>query len=786
MTQNQYINKNAFHLGNADFVPPSTIWRLKIACDEKNWKYHVNQLVEKHSEQFKPFQTLEVPLENVLVFARTSECQSSLIKYYIELGTPDLKKYSTSTIHVAEFRFCKNTVYAITWGNAWTLVRTYRDSEFPPIVAARLLNEEGMDRRISKLLFGNNAEEYALHRKPQATSPLEGAIMVTSFTAKLRSKSSIRHAAKHTFSHKQNDKDTSKEKTVYVEIKYGSVRFKTNICYEEYDGIIQHLDKIYRGESTTTTDGREETKTNAYRNHILKCDSLMQEELNTELLKKIELYLYDRSHHNQKDSLDEFELMHKQADSFLLGNDYRILMGRKWYQFLKRPSLTEVLDQLSAKVFNGEPTPDFVGKFKQINFSFKSSDSELMKSKLFSLIEGNVVHEDHAYFRFLGTWFFINKDFNRQVQVEFLDVLKNCLLPSNDVATLKRCWYSNYDELKYNMLCSKDDGFLFGDRLVVNSIELFDLLQKIGSHTYLYQVKKNFDQNMRVACAQIEDAARMLNNYFNDRNKQFLEELFKKISTKYDKLEHNMPSYIDELEKFKNTLDKPKKVRFVLAVGLNDARSRSLHEEKKLKRNIKISDISSMLKINPNILKTSKQDPRKSLKSLAAHIFNLLIHKNYVVKESEKQGYTTSKLFWTTENNFDIGESYNTKLYNSLRNNNYISKFPSLVARLRINKAKKVVEDLGYSFKICEINCSKEIDSDIPTKEKIKDEEKSVPPRNGVRSKIGTDESTPSYEMSPSGNGDGKTKKPTKKTKLGKRKQEPTEIKDNKKQIFEQ
>ncbi|XP_046568185.1 uncharacterized protein LOC124276581 isoform X2 [Haliotis rubra] len=53
-------------------------------------------------------------------------------------------------------------------------------------------------------------------------------------------------------------------------------------------------------------------------------------------------------------------------------------------------------------------------------------------------------------------------------------------------------------------------GFLVGDRMFINNIEMFDIIMYNQTHTYIIHVKEGFDNNTRVVASQIRNSADIL------------------------------------------------------------------------------------------------------------------------------------------------------------------------------------------------------------------------------------------------------------------------------------
>lgn len=475
------------------------------------------------------YEELVIDRDNILAYARKISGESKYIALYKKLGASGLDKWRNASIDTIEFRYCDNTIYALTSGNGWRKIRCYCDPKFPPKIAARLLSENGMDDHSAKPLFGDVAALKQLNKNPQKINNLNGPLIYTTFTAKLRKNASIRHKADHT--NRLTFSKNNEPNDINVEIKYGLVRFKTKIFHDEVDGIISNLNDIDKGRDTETTDRERERTSEVFKSIVHKCDQDTKLELDGKLLQNLEQCIRSR----ETDTLVDFDLMCVEMNDYILGNNYKLKFGGKSECLGKKPDLEEVMNIMSDRKnrkFRNIQSLKFSAQINKVYLVFDYKNTKFEK-KLISIIEGMIIHDHHAYYRAYNNWFYMNSDYNRSIYESFVDILNNCCMDEGDPAALKRPWYANHEEKHYNKSYIKDLEFTVGDRLTIDSIELFDLMRCTDTSTHLYHVKRGFDQNARIAQAQLRDSAALVKNYYNNPIKTSLKDTYK-VQTIFD------------------------------------------------------------------------------------------------------------------------------------------------------------------------------------------------------------------------------------------------------------
>jgi hypothetical protein len=533
------------------------------------------------------------------------------------------------------------------------------------------LSEKGRISFADKQLLGNARSVNTILKKDEKTDPFAFAVLCTKFTARLRPKSSILKF--DCFKNISNSFRQAKQTVdVKVEIGFGSVRFKREFEVEDFFLILEHLNKIDRGDKTFTTDGQEEHSSKAFYRYLQKVPPSKEDELNLFLVKKIQ----DDVQNHKMSCLKHFDLCHKYTDEFAYGSEFTLYYNRNSVKkFSKAPSFESVLVNLrTEKKFeslhkkNCSPE-NFQKKLCNVRISFKQMNERIISDKLMDYIEGNIFFEDQFYWRVMTKWCCVSEDYMKLVQKAFVDLLNKHLMDEKEIGYLWKPWNDKVPEEAYNKSYSTENGFIVGDRIIVKNIELFDLMfqdQKSNS-TFLYHVKKDFGQTTRVACSQVMTCAKVIGCIMQGKSAEpdIIEKFYEEYMKNQKKEEP--PTFMKTCDKFKQALEKP---TLVYAVAPNAKlspkacqltiehvftsmkkreASRSLHLEKKLKDKISAIDIETQLKTQigeeeyeeiANILCEINEDNEgKVSHSLSEKIIDELKQENYI----DSNGEVTSK-----------------------------------------------------------------------------------------------------------------------------------------------
>jgi stress-induced morphogen len=704
----------------------------KIVNKYNNKNSHAKYLREMPTKIPKVNEHSEDEQFKIMIYIQKFEGSSRLLENY---GISFVLK----TFNAVIFHYKTDCVYVVSKGSGWRLIQSYVDYEFPQKVAARILSEKGRISFADKQLLGNARSVNTILKNDEPTDRLAIAVLCTKFTARLRPKASILKF--DCFKNKRNSFKQAKQiADVKVEIGFGSVRFRREFEVEDFFLILEHLNKIDRGDKTFTTDGQEENSSKAFYRYLQKVPPSKEDELNLFLVKKIQ----DDVQNHKTSCLEHFDLCHKYTEEFTYGSEYTLYYNKNFVKkFSKAPSFESILMNLrteekckSLRKKNCS-IENFGKKLCNVRISFKQMNEEIISAKLLDYIEGNIFFEDQFYWRVMTKWCCVSEDYLKSVQKAFVDLLNKHLMDEKEIGYLWKPWNHKVSETNYNKSYSTENGFIVGDGITVKCIELFDLMfqdQKSNS-TFLYHVKKDFGRITRDACSQMINSAKVIGCIMQGKSAKpdTIEEAYEKYMKNQKKEE--LPNFMSTCDKFKQALEKP---TLVFAVAPNaklgpkacqlsiehmfsDMRerekSRSLHLEKKLKDKIFAIEIETQLKkieekhykeIANILCETNEDDEGKVSYILSVKIVDELKQENYI----DSNGEVTSKLLYCSKGNFELPSfkekfSLNKVIYDIL--SPYFSFFDSLIAKLEVIRTRNELARLGFDgnhFKICEIRAT--------------------------------------------------------------------------------
>lgn len=430
-----------------------------------------------------------------------------------------------------------------------------------------------------------------------------------------------------------------------------------------------------------------------------------------------------------------FDLCHKLYNDYYQSPVIRVRYSRSpVVEFRSPPSRKDILSFLvkqpkivEAASKSGESGLQALrAQLHKVKIKFQRGSKDIT-DPLLSYIEGARLSLDDDYcFRLSGGhWYKASQNFLDRADVLFVQALKDCLIYSNKrhpqhlEGQLKHKWSecknnTNADESEssYNSLYYGEPGHLYGDEVFIQAqgcpkdIELWDIL-KIGQvYTWIYQVKINFTNSTRDACAQIRTASDIitepgatahLRNWLLKAQKRETPPHIDKLEAprrkrRYDRMlnqhQGNLQQWIDRFDR--------SKLMFVLAF-YKDSWTDDFFEEG-LGR---LSDLTI-----DSIDTWNLTHSRNGGKLSAEHILEVLKSEEYI----NSRHRPTQKLISCTQKDFvknakdDMGVTSETckMIFKSVRNALTVT-IDSLVAKLEIINLHTVLQAKGIKLRLLQI-----------------------------------------------------------------------------------
>lgn len=723
-------------------IPEVSITKVIFDCEvnESNYieiiKKYVNEYNVKHElEGSKQYGIVDDDASNtlfsLLIYRQIATDSSKVLKPFLQ----DLSNYQETKYNIAIFYYCeKNAIYALTTNAAWRLIQSIRDCEFSRKIAKRLLDEKGMKAFGINPLYSKVAkcDESRKAGGEHRTDPIDEPNILTNFQARLRKNASIRRL--NCFAKKGN--------VINVGIKLGSVRFQSNLRTETFPIFIEHLNRIDQGLPTYVygTENLIEEDTDAFKSYTEKVKPSLKVDLDTLVCNSFKNHIQGVDNH----FASNFSMMHRETTAFLNATKFRIHVGKEKFDIDLPPTLEEVLKFISdeqnsafenirnVEDIEGE-CPNFLNELNRIEISFNCG-SRRIKQPLYNYVEGIASKDGEVYYRANGgEWYSSSKDYFAAVHNRTIDCLN---MPTGSCSTqLTEVWKDKVDEDKYNDLYHSIPNFVVGDECLTTTMELFDLLHHdpVKKITYLYFVKKGFNNAARIAQEQLCNAILVITNHFRNINRSILENLHNKIQKRYlSRYKREMPEFCDTFKKFESLFDRTilREINFVYAVKscsnftYGKLNNKNLNSEKRLKVRIKVTDLELKLNalIQGKIEQLTVELKPDGIAYLSQTIFDQLVKEEFVVNSDGENGWVSSLLIWADRTNFKYSkestEECDDIIFDMLLE--YRTCFKSLSAKLSVDKMRAAVEKhKKFKFRIFDLKLIKDNKSKLATSKTV-------------------------------------------------------------------
>ncbi len=659
----------------------------------------------------------------LLYYARRTQTISNLAKSLIALGA-DQTELETSKLETIGFLYrqyvhpnTKQTaddIFSLTSGDGWHRVSPFTDYTFPHAVLVRVLDSKAHSID-NQALVGNTLRSNKIFKEDE-TLQLTRLYdkFVTNITSRIRSHSSLYRL--QTF---RTEGGKYPKVTHQVEIETGAIRFHKQFSHADFPSLLDHLSRIYHGEKTHLIKvDKQEKILDEPGDEEEDCDDLafwkylkpVSSDEIAGLNQLMDTAIWEAFSGNISTPLF---FSHRLVTDYSDSTSFRLVshhiprnkaMDSKWESRKSAQEVLELLAELIPDLKTCETSAEFAKIFREIKFEFKIRGNT-QTCPLRDMFGGEVriTKTQTSYFRLGTLWLSLSIDYLHWVEKEFRDLLSQCLVNSNNPHHLPMPWPTDevikaakqgkkglYGEDVYNRQYSDQNNYLVGDRVTLENIELFDVLQYIptSQELILYHVKKGFGQATRDAASQVRVSSELLHDYLTALPSQpqtRLDQLCKALEKRYNHCLNNVGGKETFINAFKRN-----KITYVYAVYDKSKKNRSLQDELKVREQLKNADFD-------NVFKNVSGDS--------------------IVKSLEEQGFLKDGVL-TPQFRQSISESFQNAmaykaplelskvqaeaLYKHI-NALAVSPFDSLIARIELLKLRKQVEKKKMKFEICEI-----------------------------------------------------------------------------------
>lgn len=260
-----------------------------------------------------------------------------------------------------------------------------------------------------------------------------------------------------------------------------------------------------------------------------------------------------------------------------------------------------------------------------------------------------------------------------------------------------------YDQRNDGVFFGPDEGWLVGDRIdhTARKIEIFDVVRYDQETCELFHVKDGLGGTTRIACSQIRNAAKQLEQvYLGHASSDVIEEFWAEVrDSKADGYREKLKAQLEDLGKdaFQAIFNRPNIVFVFAFLDSEGETERLLESERTQLQNVTFvkGDFES-----PSCLKY-----RNKPNTTSDEILQLLERQGYL-----KGGKATDKLLVATNATFfldpKLGKTTQHRaIYRILMQklSPFISQFDSTIAKVELLTIRDELREMGFGFKICQI-----------------------------------------------------------------------------------
>jgi hypothetical protein len=653
--------------------------------------------IEKPKWKEQPFQF------KLRIYAQTIRPNSRLSQWI----TKDLKSeghFETQRVNFVFFLFRARKIgekrikeiFALTTGQAYRVVQKFSDYRFPIAVAKRLMNPKILQSQ-KRPLVGSVILLTEVLKKGTDVSDSD---VVDKLFARVkfafREDSSI-----FALSCFQNKKGQPLPRGMSAEIGLGLVRIVKEISPQDYPEVLHHLSEIACKQETICTNEKKTIEKNSkdfdFLENFQPADFSLVPRLNKSLVQAIRNYIC-----NDND-LPPFDFCHKQRSDFFKATEFTLQAdGKEVEKWDSPPTAKTVMASLKGKVGKKKVSEeDFAKWLKGCNFTYKH-EGKTTSGSVLDYLEGELrLKNGEVYWRLHTMWYEIHADYLGLIHIEFRKMLGSCLIeehilselwpsPEAKEATKKKLGNKKYDvEAEFNQKFLDKKGFLLGDKICPNGIELGDVFFIDKKEVYFFHVKEGFGHQTRDACSQILNAAKLL-HFHNGRMKnqtKVLEQFYDMAIKGGDAYRNRVKEYTSKLSK-EEFVEQFSSKKFIFVYAFADtAKGKRLFSKEKT--------------INSAITPANLDEAHRNFKGKGQALHGELFKAGYL----SKRGRLTSKFISSAKGTFVFDylsvKAQREAVYDCLAK--LKTQFDSTIAKLELISTQSEIESMGFEFKIFQI-----------------------------------------------------------------------------------
>jgi uncharacterized protein (TIGR04141 family) len=405
--------------------------------------------------------------------------------------------FAVATNDVAVFSVTERGLYVTTANNGHNLISPYIDEHFPVGLAKHLL-KPAFSHTTTRDISGQLLSQSQFLRNPSPISATDAFGRIwKNISGEIRDEMLADPSLKLIFGVKRR---------MNAEIGT-SIKLRSKIDSDALVLLIRRLDELIAEPLS-----EEANLAFAFLDTAKKLgprDREIIDSLDASLIKRV----YD-SALNPLNSLD-FDFCHIKLEEYLSAESYSVTPSTLDVEEWDRPAESDwILHHLiSEGALDVSGYDAFSESLESISIvADHPEDSSLNTQGSFAEhLHGELDLDGKKYFLVDKTWYSVERSFLDLVdkQMAYLQTQPLLFQPGPldllnwDLTTTKR-------EEDYNGLYVNSDGYLVGDQVFLQNIELFDLLFYNATDVYFIHVKKGFDVKTRDLCSQLSNSANII------------------------------------------------------------------------------------------------------------------------------------------------------------------------------------------------------------------------------------------------------------------------------------
>lgn len=413
-------------------------------------------------------------------------------KQYFEDGTNDVDfgKIDSENHHILAFVLNQKSeqAYCISTGAAYVVFEKFIDYDFPLDIARKIVNPE-IKSADTKGLTGALMASSLQFRRPRRISSIEGAATIwTQISGYLREEVLKTDSFKNIFGEKSK---------VGVDVK-GSIKLGPKLSSTD-----KLVDLIFWLEDIEANFPIPSIDDFAFLDAVKKLDRRKTPELVKELEEELNKILV-------KSEYDNFDLCHQESSRYLNAEGYEAKFEDKNKSYDENPSLES---------FEEFVKPLNIDSLEKIHIEATHNENFLnVEGSSYDVLCGEIAKDGKVYFLFNKHWYSLKPEFLKLVDQTFENVI-------NDDKYKTKIKFPDWKKIEKEgkNLPQREDLYsesvikaitdsILGDKVFVDSIELYDVLTWDRENLYIVHIKSGFDVKIRDLSSQIFSSAQIIEN----------------------------------------------------------------------------------------------------------------------------------------------------------------------------------------------------------------------------------------------------------------------------------